>query len=227
MNAVTYSRLGSNGRFGNQLWQIAGTIAVAQEHGFDIRLPAWEYASSFNMPTEWFSGPTGIEATRIANLPECARDYLQHFPLIAAHEAIIREAFQPNSSMNISTLEAKYEPANATAVHVRRGDYAETWRGHGMLTLDFYRDNWPEGRVLVFSDEPEWCAVNLPGEVVHIDAITDFMLMRQCQAFLISNSSFAWWAAWLADKPTTYPTPWFTELPTGDMHVPGWQATER
>lgn len=224
---VTYSRLGSNGRLGNQLWQIAGTIAVAHEHGYDIRFPAWEYQSWFNMPSDWFRPASGIDATEIADVPEHTRDYLQHFPLIEAHENVIRTYFEPHPNVDISAFANELFPQMSAAVHVRRGDYAETWRGHGMLSREYYLDNWPDGPVLVFSDDPKWCADNLPGHIVHIDPIIDFMLMRQCQRFVISNSSFAWWAAWLADAPTVYPSPWFTDLPSGDMHVPGWDATYR
>jgi len=227
MSIVTYSRLGVNGRFGNQLWQIAGTIAVAREHGYQPRFPAWEPAEWFTMPREWFQPEPGIESTTLADVPDCTRDYLQHYPLIAPHETALLNYFQHNPERDITELVDRYDPSTAAAVHVRRGDYAQEWRGHGMLTLDYYLNYWPEGRVLIFTDDPAWCADNLPGETVHIDPITDFMLMRQCSSFLISNSSFAWWAAWLADKPTTYPTPWFTGLQTGDMHVPGWTAVQR
>ena len=224
---VTYSRLGSNGRLGNQLWQIAGTIAVAFDNDYEIRFPEWEYTSWFNIPPEWFGSSAGIESTEIANVPEHTRDYLQHYPLLVSWECLIRKYFQPHPDVNISEFENQYRPSTAAAVHVRRGDYAEAWRGHGMLSREYYLDNWPDGRVLVFSDDPQWCRDNLPGEIVHINPIVDFMLMRQCQQFVISNSSFAWWAAWLGKRPTVYPDPWFTDLPSGDMHVPGWETTYR
>jgi hypothetical protein len=31
------------------------------------------------------------------------------------------------------------------------------------------------------------------------NAEADFWLMRQCQHFIIGNSTFAWWAAWLGE----------------------------
>ena len=36
---ITYSRLGLNGRFGNQLFQFAGTIGIAEKNGFDVVFP--------------------------------------------------------------------------------------------------------------------------------------------------------------------------------------------
>ena len=35
---------------------------------------------------------------------------------------------------------------------------------------------------------------------VGANAKKDFWLMRQCRHFIIGNSTFAWWAAWLAEQ---------------------------
>jgi hypothetical protein len=32
------------------------------------------------------------------------------------------------------------------------------------------------------------------------DASKDMWLMAQCQHFILGNSTFAWWAAWLAER---------------------------
>lgn len=36
---ITYTRLGFNGRFGNQLFQFAGTIGIAEKNGYDVKFP--------------------------------------------------------------------------------------------------------------------------------------------------------------------------------------------
>ena len=36
---ITYSRLGFNGRFGNQLFQFAGTIGIAEKNGLEVTFP--------------------------------------------------------------------------------------------------------------------------------------------------------------------------------------------
>jgi len=38
---VTFARLGSYGRFANQLFQISGTIGIARRNRFDFAFPAW------------------------------------------------------------------------------------------------------------------------------------------------------------------------------------------
>lgn len=223
---ITYSRLGSNGRLGNQLWQIAGTIAIALDNNTQPMFPQWQYVDCFNVPREWFAGASGTESTDYL-VTQPWRDYLQHYPLIEPHAELIRSIFKPRNEQDLAPFINAVNPEDAAAVSVRRGDYAETWRGHGMLSRDYYLDNWPAGRVLVFSDDPQWCSENLPGEVVQFDEVTDLFLLSMCRELVIANSSFSWWGAFLSDAPVTYPDPWFTSLPVGSMAVPGWTAVSR
>jgi hypothetical protein len=61
----------------------------------------------------------------------------------------------------------------------------------------------------VFADYPEWARENVrtshPVEFVTHNGedrdYEDFWLMQQCRHFIIANSTFSWWAAWLANSP--------------------------
>jgi hypothetical protein len=76
-------------------------------------------------------------------------------------------------------------------------------------------------RIFGFSDDVEWCEQNLKLQkkvtwVPHTEAGVKFgryfWLMRQCKHFIIPNSSFAWWAAWLSesrDKIVVCPKQWY------------------
>ena len=44
---LTYNKLGKNGRFGNQLFQIASTIGIANQAGMGYCFPKWEYQKYF------------------------------------------------------------------------------------------------------------------------------------------------------------------------------------
>ena len=225
---ITYPQLGQNGRLGNQLWQIASTIGIAVQLEEDWSFPDWPYREHFQMPDEWFTNKPGVDASNLAiRLPERARIYLQDSYYVQLAEDIIRPAFQlrPDPLMdNICDLAVIDQ---AAAVHVRRGDYAEEWRGHGMLERDWYLQNWPSKRVVVFSDDRDWCDENLPGRVARFSEMDDFYLMAHAKEHLISNSSFAWWAAWIAGGNVTYPDPWFTSAAVGNMHWPGWKKAPR
>ena len=70
----------------------------------------------------------------------------------------------------------------------------------------------PAARLFCFSDDPDWAHANirLPGTVTFVThnmqrgnagAPFDLWLLSRCRHLVLSNSSFSWWAAWLADHP--------------------------
>ena len=108
------------------------------------------------------------------------------------------------------------------ALHIRRGDYLKNSAYHNNLGLDYYAealDKFDKSRtVIIFSDDPQWCKEQhlfsddrfLVSE--GSDSYTDLCLMSLCSDFIIANSSFSWWGAWLSkgvDKVVIAPEKWF------------------
>lgn len=115
---------------------------------------------------------------------------------------------------------------NSIAIHVRRGDYLKI-PSMGICTLDYYKKaiNFISKQVnnpkfYIFSNDPKWTQEN-----IKIDHPTyyvtnnppekgyeDLRLMTLCDNFIIANSSFSWWGAWLSEnknKIIIRPEPWF------------------
>lgn len=137
----------------------------------------------------------------------------------------------------------------SVALHVRRGDlvtdshYAETV---GTLGPAYYEEalarlkaRQPDARVYVFSDDPAWCAENLP-HVLPVEivsgrltnsAVEDFAAMKACRHFVIANSTFSWWTAWLGthpEKQVIAPARFF-RVPRaweGDLLPTAWEKVE-
>jgi hypothetical protein len=147
----------------------------------------------------------------------------------------------PNAD-NLTWLE-KIEGAESVCIHVRRGDYVrdpKITEAHGICSLDYYRaaierinKEAASPRFFVFSDDPDWVRDNLkidgPAEyVVHNggDGVEDLRLMSRCRYFVIANSTFSWWAAWLSGRPKMVfaPSPWFKDPSRSDHDpaLPGW-----
>ena len=125
---------------------------------------------------------------------------------------------------------------NPIALHIRRGDFIWNNKNHPPLSLDYYKsalDLFDSDReVIIFSDDTEWCkeqelfaddrfAVAEGG-----DQFYDLCLMSMCDDFIIANSTFSWWGAWLANRgKVVAPKNWFGEAlshDTKDLYCKGW-----
>ncbi|KZX14664.1 glycosyl transferase family 11 [Methanobrevibacter cuticularis] len=118
---------------------------------------------------------------------------------------------------------------NSVALCIRRGDYLSPfWKAQvGICTMDYYNKAIEEiikkvenPTFYIFSDDPEWVKdnvkLNYPSVYVsHNDVDKDYedlRLMSNCKHFIIANSTFHWWGAWLSqneNKIVIAPDPWF------------------
>lgn len=102
---------------------------------------------------------------------------------------------------------------NAIVIHVRRGDYLHGGNliKHGILTEKYYDDAVakirslnPTGPLLVFSDDLPWCRTQpYFSGAQFIDEPHDvkaLWLMSQFCDYIMSNSTFSWWAVWLGSR---------------------------
>lgn len=113
----------------------------------------------------------------------------------------------------------KIRRVNSVCIHIRRGDYISdpsTNQIHGVCNLDYYHravallmKSVATPHFFIFSDDHEWSQVNMRLEspmtfVTHNDTdkeYEDLRLMAACDHYIIANSSFSWWGAWLGKHP--------------------------
>lgn len=97
------------------------------------------------------------------------------------------------------------------AVHVRRGDYVNHPCYHNLSieyycdALDMYGDWRNKFNVLFFSDEISWCENYFKGFkncffVKDLNEIESLCLMTLCTHYIIANSSYSWWGAYLGQN---------------------------
>ena len=127
------------------------------------------------------------------------------------------------------------------ALHIRRGDFLTNSANHNNLGLDYYAAGLEkfdgDRTVIIFSDDPEWCKEQSLFEDDRFlvsegnDSHTDLCLMSLCTDFIIANSTFSWWGAWLSksiNKVVCAPDPkqWFgpnnAHLDTSDIIPEEW-----
>lgn len=119
--------------------------------------------------------------------------------------------------------------SNSVMLNVRRTDFVNN-SFHGTMDVDYYNraidiinEKVENPRYFIFSDDIEWCKDNLQNIknsfiVDHSykgDRFGEYLeLMKNCKHFIIPNSSFAWWSAYLCnnvDKIVIAPEKWFTD----------------
>lgn len=184
------------------------------------------------------------------NLPGTAvlDGYFQSEKYFKDYESNIKERFKFDQSRlnNKSTELIDNFPKNALAIHVRRGDYVdkpEINKVHGTCSVEYYQQgvdhlkNQGVEQILIFSDDPNWVKQNLTFDfrTTYVDwnkgkdSWQDMFLLSKCRFFVIANSSFSWWGAWLAvnnDKVVVAPKRWFLdenkERQTKDLIPASW-----
>jgi hypothetical protein len=178
------------------------------------------------------------------------RGYMQSDEFFSGYEAAIRSEFQIRPEFRKKFLERYGEPEpgrKRVAVHIRRSDYSEFGNqeiGFDLcLPVSYYErclaqiEGLDSADVYFVGDDPEFSRTAFGNRVrfQHVcgSIIEDFQLIQSADIAVISNSTFAWWAAYLASKPSARiyaPRYWLgfkvkREYPAGVMH-PNWQWTD-
>ncbi len=107
----------------------------------------------------------------------------------------------------------KFNNQGCGVVHIRRGDYLET-NNLGYLPLGYFEEQMTDAlsqsivqRFLVFSDDPEFIESNLDTKLLERaviveqsqeDAATILTAFNVGDYFVLSNSTFSWWGAYLS-----------------------------
>jgi hypothetical protein len=105
-------------------------------------------------------------------------------------------------------IKAKYNRVfeeEIISIVVRRGDYCKQPQFHPTCSMRYFNSamNYfgKDNRFLIISDDIEWCKTKFKGDNYffsdHDSPFVDLYLQTYCSHNIISNSSFAWWGAWL------------------------------
>lgn len=221
---ITYSQLGAatSGRLGNSLFQIASTIGIARANNTDYVFPRWQYREYFLNPlnvTDQFTGnfavirESGYHYAPIAASGDTnVYGWLQTSKYWRHCEDEVREAlrFKPE------VIKPLFEPngKQTIAISIRRGDFVGN-PNYYQLPVTYYilalLEHFPDFEsynIIFFSDDLGYCKVNfecLPNAYFPegYSDIEQLALMTTCDHFIISNSTFSWWGAYLGKKENT------------------------
>ena len=126
------------------------------------------------------------------------------------------------------------------ALHLRRGDYQKPENAILQVCTEGYyaraaaavKAAHPEAEVFVFSDDVAWAQAHLDTAGLPAvfmprgDAAGDLALMELCRGFVVSNSTYSWWAQYLApagDKLIFAPEKWYAHTKRTALYQPTWR----
>jgi hypothetical protein len=147
-------------------------------------------------------------------------------------------------SSNFRFLENMFADESFIGIHVRRSDYITNTKAkqfHGVCSIKYFESALSFllqknrfSKVAIFSDDPEWATVNLGGDnriivsdQYKLTAPEELHLLSKCSHLILSNSSFSWWAAYLAESrnhrtSVVAPYPWFQSIKQTRHYQRNW-----
>lgn len=163
------------------------------------------YNTSQRYSKIYFSAFSEIYANGLWHYPEYFADFREEL----CREFVLRETLsEPNAF-----LKKRIQESESVIVHIRRGDYL-TVPGYYVCNEYYYNNCIKQAETqlqnpvfYIFSDDIEWArtALSSTSEMVFVDHqnpdYIDMELMRHGKHFVISNSTFSWWAQYLGCAP--------------------------
>lgn len=138
-------------------------------------------------------------------------------------------------SEEINQLKQEICNCNSVCMHIRRDDYVGS--NYEVCSEEYYsramkcvEKDIPNVKYYIFSDDPEWARVHIQGnaEMVYVDGHEDYedlYLMSACHHFIMSNSSYSWWAQRLGQysgKHVYAPARWHHKWNVKDIYQDDW-----
>lgn len=138
---------------------------------------------------------------------------------------------------------------NSVCVHIRRGDYTNSHYAKVLQIcnynyykrgMDYIASKIENPTFYIFSnshEDHEWIKKNYKFNynVINVDLnnpdYEELRLMYSCKHFIISNSTFSWWAQFLStseNKETVAPSKWYLDdkVETEDIYMADWHIIE-
>lgn len=241
------------GKLGNNMYQTAATIKVAEEMNTDFVIPTHSHAGHYGelptdfdgfsyefikknveLPNKFFQPTFGYTSTPKQNDLELNGFFQAHQYFDDVRDKLIKTYYAPTKKILEKVSAYEISPLSL-GISVRRGDYLMLQHNHCVLSVQFYQSALSEyftevDQIFVFSDDFPWCKDIFGEDAIYVeeDKFVQLHMMTQMKHLIISNSTFAWWGAYLNDNKgvIVIPDPWFgpssQHHDTSGLYCPNW-----
>lgn len=164
----------------------------------------------------------------------CLNGYLQNINYLKDNQEIVQKLFEPSNEL-FRQVYLKYRPLidnkdRIIVVHARRTDYLtnqDIINYHGPLSVEYYKKaiskmcKYVNNPIFLLSADDSSFWVSVIKEVPELtnnffvldneNEINTLILLQQFHYFIIANSTFSWWASYLAkdNKKIIAPIKWY------------------
>ncbi|MBD5133143.1 MAG: alpha-1,2-fucosyltransferase [Clostridiales bacterium] len=162
----------------------------------------------------------------------------------------LRDKLRAETSLKVPLSESEQpllqeiKSCESVCLHVRRGDYLEDEYASFLdichyqyykEAMEYIAEKVENPLFYVFSNDIDWVEKNYeipyPHKFVKGNHIAPFELelMRNCKHFIIANSTFSWWAQFLAENESAVvvaPRPWFGDGRQCSLYLPHWHTID-
>lgn len=200
----------SQQRLGNQLSILHALIGFSEKNNVPYCIPDWKYAPYFEDVNIGQSGGeiVGEQSFHYVDYElDFSKDldfraYFQS-PLYYSRKLQFNHEFR--TSIRFNNRELLEKPT--ICVHIRRTDYVDNPNYYQLPISYFYLAleelGHKDKNILFFSDDLEYCKIHfecLPNAYfIDLPDVDSLCLMSMCDEFVLSNSSFSFWGAYLGN----------------------------
>lgn len=213
---ITFKNLGKMGNLGNQLFQIATVQGLAKKHNCEAVFPKWQYSPYFVNPPREEDIDTHFTVVEkvfhytpwddCEGLFQSMNVDIKGWLQSPKYFESVDWEFQP---WLLDTVRRQYDLSKPTiAISVRRGDYVDNphyellparYYVHSLIT---HFPDYENYNIICFSDDQQYCKIHFPtAQICTGSPIEQLALMSLCDHFIVANSTFSWWGAFLGQKP--------------------------
>jgi hypothetical protein len=232
---ISFSKLWQHGRIGNCFFQIASIIGIAEKNNCKASFPFWPFENYFEnkLPDAWNGLNAITEKEKNFHYDEYIFNDDQNRDLIGYFQSekyFSKAAVKDTFKFKIGFLqEVKNKlPKNGKkniSIHIRRGDYLQEpyCNFYYQLPVTYFIDsllsieNWQDYNLLFFSDDLDYCKLHfeclINAYFPELNEIETIAAGQFCEHFILSNSTFGWWIAYLGEKENSkviHPGHYFT-----------------
>lgn len=223
---LTFSKLEKKGNLGNQLFHIASTIGIAKKIGQTYAFPSWKQEDFFDF--DFPKVPANKDFKYIKekqfhvydweleqNVDYDLEGWLQsehYFDIPFTRGSVFR--FKESFISPLLKAHSHLFDKKNILISVRRGDFIHhpfyfqlSYRFYFTALLEYFPD-WKERNIIFISDDVSYCKLHFSHfeNTYFLEGLIpmeQLALGSKCDDYIISNSTFSWWVAWLGEEEET------------------------